>query len=550
MTTADLSPTPPTSSEDLSVKDGSTAKQADKETDLSQRKLPALPRYTLDPITSQKVAFFLKQKEPKLFVQAFWCASQSQVAHEKGDLHSAHQYAFAALFCESKCLKCSIATLFYMRGFVDPDTITCGYRELIFAIRQPYQKYFAGVQSSTLNCNHIRPYIGDLAAMASAARKADRLDLATLTYEELIRLDHSDMAQARSILIVCYLKLIGRANQVPSNKPFRTLQHLQQLLEARFDDQPLFMGDNQEPMKRWAKIFIAWRSKKAWSQLVSAEWKKSNVFVQVVTGQQNVDSLRHDNAQPFASDNPIDQACRFAPLIREAISDWPDLQIALCKIVSRWDAGLAQSVGNEAVVPGPGQHGGKTVIKSALEAGEELLKNGEWFEALHKFTEARGPVTKPEWYEDANYAIISKRVLCARMLGHWELARIDSRFALTMKPDDLSTYQRIEKIVTCLYCASLVDRVANLLKEVQADGKRSADEWLRFARLGIALLSMSTIMTARKGELTDEFLNEMIEIGIQDMFSPIAVDLAGSSVLPWLIEPVGKFQTTDEPIHT
>jgi hypothetical protein len=136
------------------------------------------------------------------------------------------------------------------------------------------------------------------------------------------------------------------------------------------------------------------------------------------------------------------------------------------------------------------------------------------------------------------------------MLGDWEFARMDSRLALTMKPDDLRTYQRMEKIVTRLYCVSLVDRVANLLKEVQGDGKQTADEWLRFARLRIALLSMSTIVTARKGELTDEFLNEMIEIGIQDMFSPIAVDLAGRSVLPWLIEPAGKSQTTDEPIHT
>jgi hypothetical protein len=73
-----------------------------------------------------------------------------------------------------------------------------------------------------------------------------------------------------------------------------------------------------------------------------------------------------------------------------------------------------------------------------------------------------------------------------------------------------------------------------LLREVSADGPRSPEDWQTFSRLGIALLSLSTVIASRTGTLTEEFLEERIQIGLNDLFIPIDLPTELNQTLPWL----------------
>jgi hypothetical protein len=59
---------------------------------------------------------------------------------------------------------------------------------------------------------------------------------------------------------------------------------------------------------------------------------------------------------------------------------------------------------------------------------------------------------------------------------------------------------------------------------------------VRLAQVGIGLLNLRTIIAARKGRLTDEFLEERIRMGIEDMYTPVNVGADMYPVLPWLTE--------------
>jgi hypothetical protein len=116
------------------------------------------------------------------------------------------------------------------------------------------------------------------------------------------------------------------------------------------------------------------------------------------------------------------------------------------------------------------------------------------------------------------------------------MVRIDSRYTLVIKPDHVRTYERMAKIAQAYSCPELIPRINALVDEVKAEGEKSQAEWRRLAQRGIALLSLSTIIAARTGGLTDEFLEERIRIGIEDMYTPANVGADVYPVLPWLTE--------------
>jgi hypothetical protein len=122
-------------------------------------------------------------------------------------------------------------------------------------------------------------------------------------------------------------------------------------------------------------------------------------------------------------------------------------------------------------------------------------------------------------------------------MGYWGLARMDARFTLVMKPDHLRTYEKMPRIMKAHFCPQLVPRIERLLQEVHRLNQGSdEEEWQRVAGLGIALLSLTTIIQARIGEVTEEFLEEMVRVGINDMYCPINVPGDVHPLLPWVTE--------------
>jgi hypothetical protein len=98
------------------------------------------------------------------------------------------------------------------------------------------------------------------------------------------------------------------------------------------------------------------------------------------------------------------------------------------------------------------------------------------------------------------------------------------------------TYERIPRIIEAHFCPELLPRIEKLLDEVHRLDPGTAAEWQRLAGLGIALLSLRTIIQARIGALTDDALEEMVGVGIEDMYYPINLPADVHPILPWLTE--------------
>jgi hypothetical protein len=77
-----------------------------------------------------------------------------------------------------------------------------------------------------------------------------------------------------------------------------------------------------------------------------------------------------------------------------------------------------------------------------------------------------------------------------------------------MKPDHVRTYERMPKIMEAFLCPQLLPRVNALLGEVHGLGAGTPEQWKRLTGIGIALLSLTTIIWARVAEVTDEFTDK------------------------------------------
>jgi tetratricopeptide (TPR) repeat protein len=470
-------------------------------------------------------------------IVAFTVSNKIPQAIQKKVFTAAREMAFTALKFDPNSFDGYIGLILCITPLVDIDTILCCYQEVISAMHVFCQPALAAAGNQLFAQLGCRPYIRALFSLASAATEAQRFDLATPIYEDLLRLDRRDHSGARTQLIMCYLKLIGRLKRVPSTQPVRTIGHLQKLLCLQWENCSLFLPNDFEPMKRWAEIFIAWDNGGDWLPRVEQEKETSSDFLRVVLGEVDPKKLLDDLLEPgFDPSSSIGSAKYIAPLVAEAMSDWPDFKIALHKKFGQANRHLEKKAREQAAC------GANTEVtqaevreaKERLTAGRAQLRKDKYRTALSLFVEVKRvtdlmilkDLTDPEterWYLEARVAIPSNIARCAASLGHWGLARIECRFVLSLKPDHEHTYERLPKIASAHCCPELAVRLNALLSEVKANETRSPEEWQTFARLGIALLSLTTIIAARTGKLTEEFLAERMRIGISDMCTGVAL---------------------------
>lgn len=474
---------------------------------------------------------------------------------ERGDATTARKLSFCLLKDDGMHFDGYMAILLYLQNVVDADTSICAYCELMAAMRLFLPAAFEQNIGHFYAAAATRPYIRALVEMASAARTAGRLGLATTIYEELIRLNHDDSTGARSPLVACYLQLIGRRKRVPSTQPFRTLAHLRALLAAEFDGQKLFRPrDDLEPMKRWAEIFIAWESRcevgDEWKTLAKAEYQISPLFIRALLDGCDLTPVGVAGIQVECNPgDSADMARVYGPWIRDAISDWPDFFIELHNFFRPRDDKFNGKV--HRLAPDPTRYAQEKAVNAlralagrSLQAGRDDIAGDRFSETLIHCGKARQAWSlinfeTGKWHVGAEFAIASNRAYGAARLGHWALARIDSRFTLAMRPNHRRTYERIDRIIKAHFCPQLESRINDLLGKVSAVQDEASAEWNSLAQSGIALLSLSTIVAARTGRLTDEFISERMQLGIEDMYQPVSLADELHPVLPWLQESDG-----------
>jgi tetratricopeptide (TPR) repeat protein len=413
---------------------------------------------------------------------------------------------------------------------VDIDTPLCGYSELILAMQHFYRPFFARYPGQFHTAIFPRPYLRALENMADAARDAGRTDLATTIYEELLRLDHEDKGYAGPMLVVCYLQLIARQKQGSSTTISRDITDLQGLLNAGFET------ISGSPMKPWAEIFIAWETGEHWQSLANAERTRlSGVIARASKTLQGTAPPTEANPTSFDPRSEDDLARIYGPYLAEVLRDWPVFLTDLQRFYS-WTLGPISATDKTSEPDAL-----RRDAAAALEDGKTAMRADDRLTGLKCFTKARHAMSLSnfpgrKWYLGADFAISSNRSRCAVTLRNWALARIDSRFTLAMKPDHIATYNTISAMAKghgCRpECVAMHSRIEALVREVES-GNLNDEQWQNAAQRGIALLSLSTVIAARTGGLTDQFLEERVKIGIEDMFAAITVSPEVHPLLPW-----------------
>ena len=175
-----------------------------------------------------------------------------------------------------------------------------------------------------------------------------------------------------------------------------------------------------------------------------------------------------------------------------------------------------------------------------LERGRTAHRSQNYPKAITLFTmskryfvEAMKPAQR--WYLNAPFALLSNRGTCAEYCNQWTLARHDTRFTLMMKPDHIRSYQRLPKIAQQFNAPKLKVMLEDLLKIVKFGYReRSENEWLKLARKAVALISLRAIVLSRIDRLDEKKIEELINDGIEDMYTSCNVGADVMEPLPWL----------------
>jgi hypothetical protein len=197
---------------------------------------------------------------------------------------------------------------------VDCDTIIGIYREVLGYVRRVNViRLLRENPGRATEVLELRPYIRALHHMAFCAVLCEKNDVALFTYEEILRSNSEDFCFARELLMIQYIRTIGRAlrNQVVFVN--RRMDHLTSLFEATLGGWPLWEGQRDALARRWCDVVLAYMRGEAWEPLVQAEHKKS----------QSVARMIFEEVSKVPPDRDPD-AARFAESLVVALRDWPD----------------------------------------------------------------------------------------------------------------------------------------------------------------------------------------------------------------------------------
>ena len=437
----------------------------------------------------------------------------------------------------------------------DPDTYMCMLRECMSFFRPYYYRNFEELGGRGTEAFQLRPVVRFLNTLASPKIMADRVDVCTHALEEVLRLDHEDHTFAREKLLLCYLKVLGRAHRRQVCYVQRDERHIRALIDCHFPESefPLFDKVESTPgwynedlmVVRWAEIMLDYKNNgDRWKDLVK---KENELCPWMLECQLAEIPLRFLKPPKGPTDYLQRNANRIAERLAICLIDWPKLLIDMYKLIyGRTSLLLEERLRKTVPVTFPelcreGKMTKVTVAVQFLEQGRVALRTGRYPEALQCFTLARccyAEMMRPgfRWYLNAPFQIVSNRALAAERMQLWPLCRVDTRFTLVMQPDHLKSYERLPLIASMFDAPDLAKELTTFVSDLKENKPATTGEWRKKANYAVAMISIKALMLSKMDMLTDAAREELIKDGIDDMYEPIAVDLDLLDNLPWLEE--------------
>ncbi|OHT07993.1 hypothetical protein TRFO_23702 [Tritrichomonas foetus] len=481
-------------------------------------------------------------------VRAFTIANKAKVAIEKNDIRQAERMGYHAITIDPDCVdgwRIFSTTLYPL---CDGDTVICAIREVIKFARSKYRKTYVGDQGTIYSICCSRPYVRILMDLASIAANSEQFDVVIYACEEGLRLNYRDNKSARNLLLFCYLKLLGRGMKYPMHvKPHRTVDHIHELINDFLKEDPLF--ENANLVVRWSEILLAYYTEnhlnkqpdagKDWRSLVTAENNKNDVIFKVVFGELDVNNIPPSCLEyplSYESGNKNDDCIHFGNDLKECLRDWPSFLIDLWRYM-RGSVPKSFIHDVESSAPNPQREltpeykaHKQAVGENYLQKGRIELENGKFVAALRSFSFSKFMYFKAaqpsrRWYLNTPFAVVSNRATCAYLLRMWNLARIDSRYTLVMKPDHIQTYKRLPKFAEVYKARQLQSEFEAIAKDVASNHeKKKENEWQEMAKTVIGLLSITALTLAAKNKLKQKARDQAIAVGIEDMYTPVNID--------------------------
>lgn len=497
------------------------------------------PQYNLFPrIASERMFMIQVHGCSREEIIAFTIANKGDDAFAKGKESECERMGYHALQFDPRCLDAWRILARLMNLYMEGDTIAGALRETLVIGRELYNQLFEAT-GKFYKISLTRPYMRILHDIADIARQGDKCDTAIFAYEELIRLNHWDSQGNREHLLGLYLKMIGRKLRGDTTIPVRTIEQAEELMKAKLSGSDLeIWGENpgmESMVYRWAQMLIKFaKNDESWKDMAREDYEDFEWIFDFI--------FRKIEYDPQA-DN--ERGADY--IIMNLISDWPEFVIQVHDLVKKPNKKFNKKIRDKTpdiqylMSRENKANKIKMMVTQFLDVGREKLTNKEYNFATKMFAMARRncidqALPSHRWYLNAPFAIASNRATCSANMGRWHACRFDTRFTLLMKPDHMKTYERLPKIIKAYKVPQIEAIFSEMKEEIGGKAHITQGEWSAYAAKAIALLSVSAIVQSKLGKLTDEKIEELILIGIEDAFTSVNVPLDYHPILPWLTE--------------
>ena len=502
------------------------------------------PQYPLPPLLSSERMFLSASDNNPNKERAFVIANKAQSAIAANKIEDAKKMAKHALSLDPTSIDAWRSLIVTLNCSCDGDTVICALRELLHYAKIVFHESFINDQCMFYNVAPTRAYIRLLIDIGNTALESDQLDIALYSYEESLRLNRRDNIGARSTLLAIYMIIVGRRIAFPNYTPIRTVDHVNALINLRFEDDTVFEDNNT--VVKWTKLILAYHNKDpSWKAMAQQLHNENELMFKAIYGEVDIESIPPESNIGFRVGSLTDDVRCAGPLIQKITYDWPIFLKDLYKLIPGKEMDTFKEYLQDNTVdidhdlsPEYKQEMSET-FDIFLEQGRKALSNKQWMNALTSFTFAKRAILDqvyPEkrWYIRPEFPVVSNRAAAGSYLSLWELVRIDTRYTLVIKPDHQRSYWRLPQLAKELGAKQLIPEFTQIAEDCKNNPQKSTEEWNQLAKIVIGLTSLTSFILASVNELTPERREEAIALGIDDLYEPVSVSPDLHPVLPYL----------------
>jgi hypothetical protein len=355
-------------------------------------------------------------------------------------------------------------------------------RELLFAIRPSPPHH---------------PHIRILMQLGVAGFLAGDLPLATHALEEVIRVERAHISAA-DLLVLCYLKIIGANRQGSEVSIVRTFDQLDSL--CKFMNRRNRHSALMDVLRRYSENDDGWR--------IAAETLEL----------------------PSMNESELDP-------VGQVLVSWPDFVIDYNLAKRIVNISLINQLHPEVTRLAERSARAKTAVTimeravASFEEGKPEQSIVDLGTALRLFREAGKPSER--FSANVPIAYIVSLVHISDQLRWYLNLRNWIRIGLVNSPDRLEFYDVLPKTAEFFGFDS---HVVEELKTIARTAKRTKDatKWRGLARRAVAVSSLKALMLSANGELTEDRIEWLMKVGVEDLYTSVNQPVSALPLLPWL----------------